>query len=226
MAKLTFDPMKVKNEIWHRHQRISGHKIIDLHSSSTSESLAKQWNEMWGTGTQAGRTSNWDRGRLKDEYSTNASQNSKHGRGEGGSKTAMVGHGTSQALMAEYEEYMELASKTYLSFDEQKLEWDKKLRQQLPGQGVLDIPGMGLQELLIKRTSVGELAVPWQEVLKHLPRVKDAYDRLLEENFRQDCFVSPAVIEKETELRLQRVLQPRIELIDHEAEPEEDSPLA
>ena len=40
--------------------------------------------------------------------------------------------------------------------------------------------------------------------------VLEAYEKLVEENFQQDCFVSPAMIEQETQARLQRVLCPKI----------------
>ena len=36
LAALAWDPMKLKEEIWHECQRVSGHRIIELQSRSNS----------------------------------------------------------------------------------------------------------------------------------------------------------------------------------------------
>src|SRR5207253_1535543 len=49
LAGFTYNPLRVKDEIWHRCQRISGHKIIELHSRSRAENFARQWSETFNT---------------------------------------------------------------------------------------------------------------------------------------------------------------------------------
>src|SRR5207244_1486806 len=63
----------------------------------------------------------------------------QEGKGEGGGRTDTSSHGTHEALQPIYEEFTQLASRNYVSFDEQKYEWGKKLRQLKTGQGLLQV---------------------------------------------------------------------------------------
>src|SRR5205823_9287014 len=121
--------------------------------------------------------------------------------GSGGSEGHSETRGASQALLAQYEEFTQLASRTYWTFDEKKHEWGRTLRRLHRGQGVLQIADDdNLYEIDIKRTAPAHLALEWERVLKSMPAVAEAYERLLENNFRQDCFVSPAQIERERQV--------------------------
>src|SRR5205823_1510819 len=48
LASLTFDPHRIKHEIYTRHQRVAGQRIIELSSWTESHSKARAWNETWG----------------------------------------------------------------------------------------------------------------------------------------------------------------------------------
>ncbi len=208
LAGMTYDPMKVKAEIWHRSQRVSGHRIMDLQSTSTSEQFARQWSDTYGV--KYSRNENRVQGAVTGESISRGDQTN---RGQGGSEGRGTTFGSHQSLVPIYEDYMQLASRTYATFDEQKYEWAKKLRQLKRGQGVLQIvDDSRLYEVDIRKATHGVLALDWEKVQKRLPNVADAYLRLIERNCQQEWFVSPARIARETTERLQRVLQPPIVL--------------
>jgi hypothetical protein len=56
----------------------------------------------------------------------------------------------------------------------------------------------------------GHLAWDMETLARELPEVLDHVDRLIEQNFQSDIFVSPQVIDHQTEQRLQAVLRPRL----------------
>jgi hypothetical protein len=49
-----------------------------------------------------------------------------------------------------------------------------------------------------------------ETLTRELPEVLDDMDRLVEENFASDLFVSPETIDRETHERLQAVLHPKL----------------
>jgi len=55
-----------------------------------------------------------------------------------------------------------------------------------------------------------EVALHLVKIACELPDVLEDVDRMVEENFRSEIFVSPAVIEAETQERLDAVLRPAL----------------
>ena len=213
IAGFTYDPRRVKEELWHTTQRISGHRIIELHSRSSSEALARQWNESHGRGRTAHQSTSRREFQIERVHGEGGATSEQESRARGETQTAGTTTGTHETLVPIYEEYEQLASRTYFTFDEQRQEWARALRRLHTGEGVLRVVDDDrLREIRVKRTVPGHLAFPWETVLKRMPQVTEAYERLLEENFAQECFVSPAVIERETVERLERVLRPAIEV--------------
>src|SRR5207302_3551465 len=124
LGALSFDPMRVKDEIYHTRQRLKGHEIRKLKSWSDSRQDAETWSETYGE----------SRGR--NESKTNHPYNNDpklEVRGEGDSrsdsKSKSTGkntgytttHGTTEHLVPVHEEVSELASRTFVSGDE----WDR-----------------------------------------------------------------------------------------------------
>jgi hypothetical protein len=196
LAELTYDPYAVKDEIRHKTNRVTGHRVVELESRSRAETFARNWSEDFGRRTVNGV---WD-GAVQRR------------RGEGESRGGSATAGTHQALLPVYEEVEQLASRTFWTFDEKRHEWGRKLRLLLPGEGVFQGYGEAVPlEVGVVRTAPGHLARPWAEVLARLPGAAEAYFRLMEENFAQDFFVAPAVAEAESRRRLAEVLgQPAV----------------
>jgi hypothetical protein len=100
-----------------------------------------------------------------------------------------------------------LVSRTFTTFEEDKHCWGRDIR--LAGRGrsfvrVVDQPQ--LFDVDIKRSAPGHLAWDTEELANDFPEALDDVQRLIEKNFQQECFVTPAVIEQETQERLDRVL--------------------
>ena len=225
LAGFTYNPLRVKDEIWHRCQRISGHKIVELHSRSRAENFARQWSETFNQSQSAHDTTSRRDGDDDPMRAHGEGRGSQSGRGKGGSEGGSSGEGVHEALVAQYEEFLQLASRNYYTFEESKNEWGRDLRRLKPGQGVLQIANDGQLHLIdVKRSTPGHLAFDWASVRKNLPSVAEAYDRMVEENFQQDCFVSPATVEVETRRRLERVLQPQVDVGAREPQPADEEP--
>jgi len=222
MAALTWDPMAVKDEIWHRCQKVSGHRVMELQSRSAAEQLAKQWSQQYGT--QASAHESRAEGKVTGEGESRARN---EGRGSGGSESRTTTSGTHEALVPDYEEFWQLAGRTWWAFEEEKGKWGKTLRRQQPGEGVWKAAtDREPREIRIKRTAPGHLGLPWEVVRQELPSAVEAFEKLLEANFQRDCFVSPAQIERETKERLERVLRQPLVIrtkADQLPAPEDDS---
>jgi len=214
LAALTFQPDRIKDEIWNRCQRISGHRVVELSSHSQSEQLARQWSESHGESRGQGQSTS-RRGTGSETTKSESGQDSTQAnRGKGGSESTGSSSGWHQSLVPIYEEFLQLSSRNYVSFEEQKHEWGKRLRELRTGEALLKIVNDArLHELIVRRSAPGHLGLDWDVVRRRMPKVADAYDRMLAENFSQaDCFVTPSIIERDTNERLQRILQPRLEI--------------
>lgn len=206
VASLNFDPYRIKNEIWHRKQLVTGHSIVELASRSTTESLSRQWSENFGMSW--GTNENRAKGIVVGESENRADQKGG-GRGEG--RVTGSSHSVTQAMLPEYERFMELASKSFTTFEEQRSEWARDIRKLKTGQALLRLVNDdSLYHIDVKRTAPGSLSLNWATVCKSMPKVADQVQQLRENNFTQDCFVSPTVVERETRERLEKVLCPKI----------------
>lgn len=66
------------------------------------------------------------------------------------------------------------------------------------------------------------LACDIDALAPELPELSEDMDRLIEQNFQSELFVSPEMIDRETEERLQAVLRPRITIPTQSKESQED----
>lgn len=220
LAGLTYDAKKVKDENWRRCQRISGHRIIELQSWNNAEQEAQTWQKSVGHKWSSRESVARRDGDMDPVRSGGSDHGSQDTEGHGGSATSSRGHGRHETLVPIYEDYMELASRTYSTFDEQKNDWGRKLRKLKQGQAVWrSVDDDRIHELDVERMAPGHLALDWSVVTQRMPQVVEAYERIIEENFSLPCFVSPVLIERETQDRLQAVLHPRIDLRSPASEP-------
>src|SRR5205085_12337234 len=116
-----------------------------------------------------------------------------------------------ETLVPEYENFAELSSRTYFTFDEQKQEWAREIRKLRTGQAILrmvDDPKLHLVN--VKRSAPGFLDFDTQTLARKMPQVLEQMDRMIEENFHSDFFVPAAEVDRECERRLQEVLRPKI----------------
>lgn len=227
LAEFDFNPDAIKHEIYSRSQRVSGHKLVDLHSTSNTEALAHEWSRSHGTMQGDSRS---QAGRVGDSYfdrveTRGRSGSQTDGRSQGQKTTKGTSYGTSQSFLPVFEEYAQLASRTYQSFDEQRVLWGQKLRKLSPGEGVLQIANDNrLAMVTIDRTTPAHLNVDWGTVIKEMPAVAENYYQLLETNFAQDCFVTPDVALRESERQLEKVLHGTVTINTQVSTPASNSP--
>ena len=225
LASITYDGRRIKDEILTRRQRTKGHRVVELSSWSKAETEAEQWKRSYGD-SWTSKTSEVlpPEARLPTTRPASASARSE-GRGEGGSSGRTTSRGGHQSLVPEHEDFVEVASRTYETFEEQKSEWAKKVRNLRTGEAVVrlvDEPGVHCVK--VKRSAPGHLKYDMGAIARHFPEVIARMEELVEENFQSEIFTSAEVIDREAQLRLERVLKGPI--VIQAKEPSKDGPAA
>jgi hypothetical protein len=205
LASFTFDPYKIKDELYSRKQRLSGHRIIDLRSESFNASQSKNWTETYGKSWA--RSQNVTHAKIIDIKSDGNSWTDTNSTGDGGGRSEGQTWGASQHLMPVYEEYLELMNRTYVSFEEDRNCWGRDIRRLTRGDCFLRIvDDPKLYTVSVKRSAPGHLAWDTEKLMRFMPSANDKMEEMIQRNFESDLFVSPAVIERESKERLDRVL--------------------
>lgn len=230
VASLNFNPRKIKDEFYSRRQLIAGHRIEELCSWSESESAASQWHESYGKNwnESRGRTNRpfHSDPRLETESSSRAEGESE-GRGKGETVGRSSSHGKHQTLVPVYENFEELASRTYSTFDEQKQEWARDIRRLKTGQAILRLVNdPELKIVNVKKSTPGLLNFDLHTIARKFPEALERMDELIEKNFRSDFFVPAEEVDREAQRRIESILYPKIAVAEKKTEPEEESPFS
>ncbi|CAK9076189.1 TraG-D_C domain-containing protein (Fragment) [Durusdinium trenchii] len=211
LAALTFDPDRIKHEIHSRKQLVRGHEIVHLTSWSDSAGAAEQWNRQYGN--------NWGSADGRTQHPINPLTTRTHTDSRGGSETD--GHGRStthsstqgghETLIPNYEEFRELANRTYVSFDEQKSIWARDVRHLATGEALLRlVDDPSIYHVAVKRSAPGYLRHDLAGITRHFPELLERMQELLARNFESDLFSSAALIDADAEQRLERFMRPTI----------------
>lgn len=204
LASLTFDPKRVKEENYVRRQRISGHRVIELSSWSQSEGHADTWNKTYGDVRST--SENITRGLVHDVKTEGWNRGHTENDGKGGSRTASSTHGAHEQLVPIHEDYDELGNRVFYSFDEWQNIWARGVRRLETGSCLLRlVDDPNLYEVDVRRSAPGHLSWDMDTLIRRFPQSIQDRDRLIEENFRSEIFVSPQTIELETQHRLENV---------------------
>lgn len=202
LASIQFDPKKIKDEWYSQRQRQVGHRIAELSSWSTSESDAANWNQTYGQ--------NWshsDHRTLGIIQGTGETRGGSDGRSAGGSRTTGTTNGVRETLVPVHEDYLELASRVYQTFDEDLRVWGRDIRNLSRGRAFLRlVDDPTLWDVDVKRSAPGYLAFDSATLREELPEVIDDVERMIEQNFQSDLFASPREIEQEMQARLHNLL--------------------
>ena len=206
LASMQFDPKKIKDEWYSQRQRQVGHRIAELGSWSTSQADAENWNKAYGQ--------NWshsDQRVMGVIRGTGDTRGGSDGHGEGGSRTSGSTSGTHQTLVPVHEDYLELASRVYQTFDEDLRVWGRDIRNLSRGRAFVRlVDDSQLYDVDVKRSAPGYLAFNNETLREEMPEVLDDVDRLIEQNFQSSLFASPKQIEDEMQERLHRLLHKTI----------------
>ena len=225
VASLKFDPRSVKDELFSRRQMTTGHRKEILSSWSNSKGNAEQWSKAYGRveGDSRGETIR----RILDEPTISRSRQKSDSRSEnkGGSTSTQSTDGGHETLVPELENFEELSSRTYFSFDEQKQEWAREIRRLPTGQALLRLVNdQRLYRVNVKRSAPGVLAYDLQTIARKFPELLERMDRLVEENFQSDFFSTADEVDREIDSRMHSVLNSRIRLSVPPAESAENLP--
>ena len=112
-----------------------------------------------------------------------------------------------------HQEVKELASRTFYTGDEWDRMWAKKCRRLKTGAALVRlVDDPKLYEVAIERSAVGYLGWDAAMLRSKLPQVIERVHEFIEANFRSEFFTSPALIEAQTQCRLDQVLRPALTL--------------
>lgn len=233
VASIKFDPKKIKDEIYSLRQLTTGHHRETLQGTSNTQQQNESWSDTSGTTESDSESRTGDpfaftypyRERVVRGTSENKSQNSSKGHGNSWSSATS----TSETIVPDLETFRELASRTYQTFEEQKSEWARDIRNLHTGRALLRLVNdQELHLVDVKRTAPGFLQYDMHTIARKFPKALEAMDKLIEENFQSDFFVPASRVDAETEERLHRVIQSPILLAgssSSDVSKPEDSPL-
>jgi hypothetical protein len=211
LASITYDPKRIKEELFTRRQLVKGYGVRELSSWAQAEANANQWSKDYGSNWSTHENIVRRPGASSDVHGDGKSQATSDRRGEGGSTSSTTTRGGHQTLVPEHEEFEELSSRTYYTFEEQKSIWAKAIRNLPTGHALLRLVNdPRLYEVAVKRSAPGYLKYDMQALARQFPQVVEQMDHLIEENFRSDVFIPAPAIDAEVERRLQAVLRPAI----------------
>ena len=207
LASITYDPKRLKDELYSRRQLVTGHRTIELASQSQAEAHAQQWKRDYGQNWSAHESVARRAGESgREVYSSGKGSGTSERHGEGHSISGTSTRGTHETLVPEYDEFLELTNKTYYTFDEQRNLWAQKLRNLRTGGALMRlVDDPNLYEVDVKRSAPSYLSWDIETLTRELPEALEDMDRLVEQNFQSDLFVTPAAIDVETQRRLHAV---------------------
>lgn len=198
LATLTYDPKKLKEILYSTRQRTAGYKREWLKGvgKTSTESHARDRGKSRASGQNDGESL------APNKYQPTKSNSSSKTVTETESEKDAESHGFSESesetLVPILEDLTEVASKNYSSFDEQTVEWAKRLRTSPTGRAFgkfKDDPR--LYEIDIDHHPITETKALLQK-----------YDELLAKNFELEFFQSKAAAELEGEQLRELVLNP------------------
>ena len=196
MASLTYDPRRVKDELYGRRQRVSGHRLIELQNRAFANQEARNWSEQFGH-------------TLPRSFDAEGTRSESEGKGGARSESSSVSY--NQQMQPVYEEFLELMSRTYVTFEEDRNTYARDIRLLPKGTAfvrLVDDPA--LYRVQVKRDTPGHLAMDVADLARFYPRALAEMEALVARNFARDVFCTPAQIEAETRERLRRILCPPI----------------
>jgi len=212
LASITFDPKTIKDQLWSKRQREVGREKIIRASWGEADAAAANWSKDVGK--------NWsvqeklvqrDYGREVQDRGTGRGDSER--KGEGGSETHTSSRAGAEHLIPILEDFEELSTRSYYSFDEMMRCWARDVRNRKTGECYLRlVDDHTIYDVQVQRSTPGYLAWDPVTLRQEFPEALEKKDCLIEENFRSDFFVSPEVIDRETHERLESVLGSKINL--------------
>lgn len=198
LAKVTFDPMAVKDQRSTVRQMITGYRKEWLNSIGASSTRADSVinNQSVGYGRSTGESTRIGAG----TFGRNANTTSSHGSVSGNTHadSESESRNRSESLVPIHKTFEEVSSITYKSFDEHRLMWSRVIRELRTGECFARfVNDPRLYHLLVN-----------YEPVRETPRIDAAVKELLQRNFEQDCFISAARADQLADVERRALLSP------------------
>ena len=200
LATLTYDPMKLKEVLYRRGQRIAGHRREWVQNFSKTSTVSDAIDTQEGQSTSQNRGESRKLGTPLPTEQAGRTTSSSRGRSEKHATSAGESAGRSETLVPIHEDFLEVSSKTYSTFDEERTQWAKRIREKRTGEAFgkfKDDPT--LYDIAITRHPQPDG-----------PAIEQAVEELLEQNFASEFFVSSALVEQESEQLRVDILRPPV----------------
>jgi hypothetical protein len=184
LAKLTFDPMQLKEVLYSHRQRIAGHRKEWLESTSRTTSVSRGEDTQQGASTSRGVHES--PGALPSKSRNNSDS---HGSSSKYGESTSESSGGHVSLVPVHEDFLEITHKDYYDFNAQRTIWAQKIRKRKTGEAYAKLRDDDqLYDVRVEYQPTGETA-----------KVRDKIEALIERNFQADLFRSMASVEKEAE---------------------------
>ena len=197
LAKLTFDNKKIKEILTSRKQLIVGYRKEWLKSESSTNTKSTVNVEQNSSGNSQSSGESNPPGATGSTTSKNTGNNSGTSRGQTEANSSGETIGYSQANVPIHDTFDEISNKTYLSFDEQFLEWGTNIRKLQTGEAF----GMFAGDPDVHTVKVDYLP------LFESSELRERVDALIEKNFESEFFISASEADREADLYRQQLLQ-------------------
>lgn len=201
LASLTSDPNKIKHQLLSHKQRIAGYRTEELKTRSSAHGTTSNWQEAHGRGSADNRGETRPPNVQQPTRSSGSATNKFDSAARGGGDTNTETSGTHEVNVPIHEDYEELSSVTFKSFDEERTEWGKVVRTLSTGEAIAKF----YDDPRLHHVLVDEDPIP------DSPRLREAVQELVQRNFESDVFVSSAQLDQEAEqIRLSLLQSPPI----------------
>ncbi len=203
LASLDFDPMKLKEELKSFRQKKVGQHKEWLRSTTKTETHSEATDESAGSGN----SSTWSSTRPKDGEGGSDQSGESTSESRGRSHKEAHSSGTSETMSESFvddlEDFYEVSSRQYFSFQEQFQDWARDVRHLKTGQMVCKFKDDSKLYHVI-----GEmLEIP------ETPALLKLKEELLEKNFQQKYFISREQAENDLERMIEDLRMGRTPLI-------------
>lgn len=208
LAKLTFDPMTIKDQRSTIRQLIDGYRKewLDSESSSAGQSGGQSTQKTSGYGTSRSEAQPPSNHRPTKGKSHSDQHSEAQGNSSGWSETSSSGR--HESLVPEHRTFREITNVTYEPFDEFAIKWGQRLRRLQTGESFLQ----RANDPEIRSVLVDYVPVESTRSLQ------TCVSELLARNFESDFFITKADADREREeCRRWLLTEPAIRLPDQAA---------
>lgn len=214
LAKLTFDPMRIKDKRESLKQLIKGYRKEWLESESKTETQSDSSMDQQSVGYNQGRGESKGPSQLSPTKNQTTGDQRAESSGRTSAHSSGNTRGRSQQNVPIHETFSEVSNITFESFDEYALKWGQKIRHLKTGEAFCMFPG---------DPTIHEVAVDYLPI-DDTPEMQDAVSALLERNYDSEFFVSAAEADLEAETIRADLLGGKLLRVGSEESPESAPP--